>query len=240
MSGTITGMVRTSRVDPFMMSEIRAQSMIKRGIDRKRYNRIAGIYDSLESPMELLSYSRWRKEAFNWIPKKGRILEVGVGTGKNLPYYYKDHIVFAVDISENMLKRGKNKAENSEALIHLAQMDVERLGFPDKTFDAAISTYVFCSVENPLKGLKEIGRVLKPGGTAVFLEHMRSENELMGKAMDLLNPLVVNTFGPNINRLTVENIRNAGFDTLDERYLLSSVFRIIVAKSARDYVRVRM
>ena len=103
--------------------------MIKEGIDRKRYNRIAGIYDSLESPMELLSYSRWRKEAFKWIPKKGRILEVGVGTGKNLHYYYKDHTVFAVDISENMLKRGKSRAEKSEALIYLAQMDVERLGF---------------------------------------------------------------------------------------------------------------
>ena len=131
VSGTITGMVRTSRVGPFMMSEIRAQSMIKEGIDRKRYNRIAGIYDSLESPMELLSYSRWRMETFNWIPKKGRILAC-------------------------------------------------------------------------------------------------------------MNPLVVNTFGPNINRLTVENIRNAGFDTLDKRYLLSSVFRIIVAKSARDYARARM
>jgi ubiquinone/menaquinone biosynthesis C-methylase UbiE len=204
--------------------------VIKKGVDKKRYNRIAAIYDSLENPMELLSYSRWRKEILKWVPRRGRILEVGVGTGKNLPYYYKDHEVFAVDISENMLKRAKNRAEKSKAMINLVQMDVESLGFPNEFFDAAISTYVFCSVENPLRGLKEIRRVMKRGGTVLFLEHMRSENEFMGRAMDLLNPLVVDTFGPNINRRTVKNIRSAGFEVFEERYLLSSIFRLVVAK----------
>jgi len=204
--------------------------MIKKGLDRKRYNRIAAVYDSLESPMELLSYSRWREEVLKWVPKKGKILEVGVGTGKNLPYYHENLEVFAIDISENMLQRAKSRAEKQRTLIHLAPMDVERLGFPDNVFDAAISTYVFCSVENPLKGLTEIRRVLKSEGIGVFLEHMRSENEFLGKAMDLLNPLVVNAFGPNINRHTVENIRKAGFEVLEEKYLLSSIFRIVVTK----------
>jgi len=204
--------------------------MTKEGVDKKRYDRIAAIYDSLENPMELLSYSRWRKEVFEWVPKRGKILEVGVGTGKNLPYYHKKHEVFAADISENMLKRAKIKAETSEASIHLVQMDAESLGFPNGFFDAAISTYVFCSVENPMRGLEEIRRVLKPDGIAIFLEHMRSENEFMGKAMDFVNPLVANAFGPNINRRTVKNIRNASFGVLQEKHLLSSIFRIIVAK----------
>ena len=204
--------------------------MIKKGVDKKRYNRIAAIYDLLENPMELLSYSRWRKEVFEWVPKRGRILEVGVGTGKNLPYYYRNHEIFAVDVSENMLKRARIIAEKSKALINLVQMDVERLGFPNEVFDAVISTYVFCSVENPMRGLKEIRRILKRDGIVIFLEHMRSENEFMGKAMDLLNPLVVNAFGPNINRRTVKNIRKASFEVLEEKYLLSSIFRMIVAK----------
>lgn len=180
--------------------------------------------------MELLSYSRWRKEVLGWVPRRGKILEVGVGTGKNLPFYYKKHEIFAVDISENMLKRAKSRAETSEASIHLVQMDVERLGFPTEFFDAAISTYVFCSVENPVRGLEEIRRVLKIDGIAIFLEHMRSENEFMGKAMDILNPFVVNTLGPNINRRTVKNIKNANFEVLEEKYLLASIFRMIVAK----------
>jgi len=204
--------------------------MIKKGVDKKRYNRIAAVYDSLESSMEHLSYTRWRKEALKWAPKRGKILEIGVGTGQNLPYYSKDHEIFAVDISENMLKRAKTRAEKSKALIHLVQMDVERLGFPDEIFATAISTYVFCSVENPVRGLEEIKRVLKPHGIVIFLEHMRSENESIGKAMDFLNPLVVNAFGPNINRRTVDNIRNAGFEIFEEDYLLSSIFRMIVAK----------
>lgn len=209
----------------------RREASIKEGVDKKRYDRVARVYDSLEGPMELLSYSRWRKEVFTWVPKRGKILEVGVGTGKNLPFYYKKHEIFAVDVSEKMLKRAKTRAETSEASIHLVQMDVERLGFPTAFFDTVISTYVFCSVENPMRGLEEIRRVLKTDGIAIFLEHMRSENEFMGKTMDVLNPFVVDTFGPNINRRTVNNIRNASFEVLEERYLLSSIFRMIVAKS---------
>lgn len=203
---------------------------MKRGLDKKRYNKIAAFYDSLESPMELLSYSRWRKQVFQRIPKKGAILEIGVGTGKNLSNYHRNHKIFAIDISENMLQRAKSRTEKQRALIHLAQMDVERLGFPDKVFDATISTYVFCSVENPVKGLKEIRRILKSEGIAIFLEHMRSENEFLGKGMDFLNPFVVNAFGPNINRYTVGNIEKAGFEVLEEEHLLSSIFRIIIAK----------
>jgi len=106
--------------------------MIKKWVDKKRYNRIAAIYDLLENPMELLSYSRWRKEVFTWVPKGGKILEVGVGTGKNLPYYYRNHEIFAVDVSENMLKRAKIIAEKSKALFLVLGWGFE-LGRKDKT-----------------------------------------------------------------------------------------------------------
>jgi ubiquinone/menaquinone biosynthesis C-methylase UbiE len=67
-------------------------------------------------------------------------------------------------------------------------------------FDTIVSTYVFCSVQNPIRRLNELKRVLKRDGVAVFLEHMRSEKKFMGKVMDVSNPLVVENFGPNINR----------------------------------------
>lgn len=200
----------------------------KPSLDKKRYNRLAPFYDQFESSMELFNYSRWRKKLRQYIPAKGIILEVGVGTGKNLSFYNKHQKIIAVDVSEKMLQRAKNK--KSIADINLAQMDVEELGFPDKVFDAAISTYVFCSVEDPIRGLGEIKRVLKEDGVVAFLEHMRSEKELMGRIMDVLNPLVARNFGPNINRQTVRNIQRAGFEILKEEYLLSTVFRLIVAK----------
>ena len=200
----------------------------KQDLDKKRYNRLAPFYDQFESPMELFNYSRWRKKLRQYLPTKGTILEVGVGTGKNLPFYNKQQRLVAVDVSEKMLLRAKNK--HSVADVILIQMDVEEMGFPDQVFDAAISTYVFCSVEDPIGGLSEIKRVLKKDGVVVFLEHMRSEKELMGRFMDVLNPVVARNFGPNINRRTIRNIQRAGFKILKEEYLLSTVFRLIVAK----------
>jgi ubiquinone/menaquinone biosynthesis C-methylase UbiE len=202
---------------------------LKKGIDRKRYDRIAAMYDAFEYPMELLSYGRWRQELLIRLPKHGTLLEVGVGTGKNLSYYSSEHEVVAVDVSGNMLRKAKRRVERPNGSIHLLHMDVERLGFPDDTFDAAVSTFVFCSVENPIGGLEELRRVLRREGRAIFLEHMRSEHEVIGSVMDLMNPLVVNTVGANIHRRTVDNIRNAGFDVLEETRLLTSIFRIIVA-----------
>lgn len=76
-------------------------------------------------------------------------------------------------------------------------------------------------------------RVLKPDAVAVFLEHMRSEKEFLGQIMDALNHFVVDNFGPNINRRTVDNIHRAGFKVLRETYLFSTIFRLIVAKSLK-------
>ena len=204
----------------------------KENLDKKRYNRLAPFYDQFESPMELFNYSRWRKKLRQYLPTKGTILEVGVGTGKNLPFYNKQQRLVAVDVSEKMLVRAKNK--HSVADVNLIQMDVEEMGFPDMVFDATISTYVFCSVEDPIAGLREIKRVLKKDGLVVFLEHMRSEKEMMGRFMDVLNPVVARNFGPNINRQTVRNIQKAGFEILKEKYLFSTVFRLIVAKPKND------
>ena len=74
----------------------------KQDLDKKRYNRIAPFYDQFESPMELFNYSRWRAKLRQYIPSKGTILEVGVGTGKNLPFYNKHLKIVAVDVSKKM------------------------------------------------------------------------------------------------------------------------------------------
>ena len=94
-----------------------------------------------------------------------------------------------------------------------------------------VSTFVFCSVPDPVLGLKELRRVLLPEGRAYFLEHMRAEHPWLGRVMDGLNPLVVRMMGANINRRTLDNLRLAGF-TLEEVTDLSSwgIFRRIVAR----------
>lgn len=121
----------------------------------------------------------------------------------------------AIDISDRMLAKARSRALREHVDADLARMDAQHLEFADDTFDAVIATCVFCSVPDPVAGLREVRRVLKPGGRALFLEHVRSGNPVTGKMMDLLNPIAVRLSGANINRRTVENVRAAGFNDVE-------------------------
>jgi ubiquinone/menaquinone biosynthesis C-methylase UbiE len=173
-----------------------------------RYDRIASLYDFMEALMEG-RFSDWRKRAWSLVTGQ-QVLEVGVGTGKNIPHYPSGAHVTGVDLSEKMLAHARKKAERLESPVTLFQMDAQALDFPDDSFDSAIATCVFCSVPDPVLGLQEVARVVKPEGRIVLLDHVRSENPLLGRLMDWLDPLVARLIGPHINRRTVENVRRAG------------------------------
>jgi ubiquinone/menaquinone biosynthesis C-methylase UbiE len=131
-----------------------------------------------------------------------------------------------------MLERGARRAKGAQSTVDLALMDAERLGFPDAVFDAAVATFAFCSVADPVQGLKEIGRVVKPGGPVVLLEHVRVNAPIVGPFMDLLDPLVLRLMGPHINRRTVRNVQNAGLDVERVRELApGGLVKLIHARS---------
>ena len=121
----------------------------------RRYNRIAPFYDLMEWATEKTAFQEWRHDLWSHI-SSGKILEVGVGTGKNLPYYPKDSEVTAIDLSKGMLIKAKERAITLNIKVDLQHMDVQRLSFPDNTFDSAVATFVFCSVPIPIKGLQEL------------------------------------------------------------------------------------
>lgn len=192
---------------------------------RKRYNRTAKIFDLTEAMMEKGKMGQWR--AMIWKEARGKVLEVGVGTGKNIQYY-PDHVeVTAIDFSEKMLERAKEKAEKLGKKVDLRLMDAQELEFPDETFDTVITTCVFCSVPDAVKGLKEIRRVCKKDGQIIMLEHVRSKNPVLGVVMDLLNPVVVRIVGANINRDTVKNLRSAGLKVDVEKDLMMDIVKHI-------------
>lgn len=177
---------------------------------RQRYDRLAPWFDSLEGFLEGLIFRRLRKKL--WRMAEGEhILEVGVGTGKNFSFYPEQARMTAIDFSSKMLAQAKRKQERKQLEVHLELMDVERLYFADNSFDTVVASFVFCSVPHPRKGLKEIHRVLKPGGQLIMLEHVLSSNKFLAGVMNLLNPLVVKLVGANINRQTVKNLQACPF-----------------------------
>jgi ubiquinone/menaquinone biosynthesis C-methylase UbiE len=177
------------------------------GQTKTRYNRIAPCYDVMEIISEH-TFSRWRRELLARV--RGKVLEVGVGTGKNFPYYPEGVDVTGIDIADKMLIRARLRADNLGFPIHLLEGDVQSLPFPENSFDTAVATFVFCSVPDPVLGLKELGRVVVPDGEILLLEHVRIDKPAIGFMMDIMNPFFLRFIGPNINRRTVENVRKAG------------------------------
>jgi ubiquinone/menaquinone biosynthesis C-methylase UbiE len=204
------------------------------GIDRpskrtqRRYDRLAFAYDTMEAPLERFRFAGWRQRLGNHI-KGPTALEVGVGTGKNFPYYTSGVQIVSVDLSPRMLMRARRRASNRDLSVDLREMDVQNLDFPDHSFDTVFATFVFCSVPDPVGGLRELRRVCKPSGHLLLLEHMRPKNVVLGLVFDVLNPMVVRMMSANINRRTMDNIRSAGWKVRIEENLSSDIVRWIEA-----------
>ena len=196
---------------------------------RSRYNRLAPVYDLQEAVLERLAFSTWRKDL--WSQVNGtRILEVGVGTGNNILYPANSTRVTGVDLSDRMLARAKRRVLELESTTDLALTDAQALPFADDAFDAAVGTFVFCSVPDPILGLQELSRVVKPGGQVLLLEHVRVNLPVIGWLMDLLDPLVVRVMGAHINRPTAENVKSSGLQVEQVKRLLpGGLVKMIVA-----------
>ena len=196
---------------------------------KKKYDRIAPYFEGLEAVMEGLFFKNWRKKL--WEKVDGyHILEVGVGTGKNFDYYPVDARITAIDFSREMLKQAARKKDRKQTTVELNLMDVQSLDFADNSFDTVIGSFVFCSVPLPLKGLKELYRVCKPGGQVLLLEHVLSSKPLIAKVMNFINPVIVALVGANINRNTVKNIKACGFASVRVDDRSSDIIKLIEAR----------
>ena len=196
---------------------------------KKKYDRLAPYFEGLEAVMEGLFFKNWRKKL--WEKVDGyHILEVGVGTGKNFDYYPVDARITAIDFSREMLKQAARKKDRKQTTVEINLMDVQSIDFADNSFDTVIGSFVFCSVPLPLKGLKELYRVCKPGGQVLLLEHVLSSKPLIAKVMNFINPVIVALVGANINRNTVKNIKACGFASVRVDDRSSDIIKLIEAR----------
>jgi ubiquinone/menaquinone biosynthesis C-methylase UbiE len=196
---------------------------------RDRYQRISQVYDVMEILPER-RYISWRERLWSLV-NGPEVLEVGVGTGKNIAFYPAGVRVTGADLTPGMLDRARNRAAILNREVTLLLGDAQNLDLPDASYDSVVATFVFCSVSDPVLGLRELGRVVKPDGQIFLMEHVRSEKPVVGELMDILNPIVVRVTGANINRRTVENVRRSGL--LIERVEdlgMGDIFKLIIAR----------
>jgi len=193
------------------------------------YDRIASMYDFLDTIPERLFYRSWRRQL--WSPlTAGRILEIGVGTGKNISFYPAGAQVTAVDISPRMLEKATEKAAaRQDVSIELNTMSVHQLSFEDGTFDAVAGSFVFTVLDDPLAGLQEIKRVCRSGGMLHLLEFTQSDNRLVALVLDLLTPLNRAIYQARMNRDIVGLVRRSGFQVVATEAVGDGIVRCIRA-----------
>jgi phosphatidylethanolamine/phosphatidyl-N-methylethanolamine N-methyltransferase len=157
---------------------------------KKAYARWAPFYDLVFGGN---LFDRGRQAAIKAADRVGgTILEVGVGTGISLTDYSADNRVVGVDLSEEMLRKAKERVSQL-ALSHVVRlevMDAEHLSFPDNSFDAVVATYVVSTCPNPEAALDEFARVLKPGGEIVLANRVGAEAGLRRRIEEMLRPIV--------------------------------------------------
>lgn len=197
---------------------------------RDKYRLASLYYDILDWPFEQFRYKAIRPIV--WKGLGGKILDLGAGTGKNAPYYPKSAQVVSADLSPEMLARARKRIESTGRTPELVVTDALALDFKTGEFDSCVSTFLFCVLpdEVQVEALREIKRVLKPGGTVVLLEYVYSKNRWRRFWMKALAPMVEMLYGARFDRKTAEHMKTAGFDLVERRFVHDDIILLLVGR----------
>jgi ubiquinone/menaquinone biosynthesis C-methylase UbiE len=194
-------------------------------LTREKWDRGAGSYDLYSAGAE----KRWaaaKREFF--APMRGKVLFLAAGTGIDFQFFPPGRDIVAIDISPRMLERARPRAGAYLGRIELREMDVHELDYPDGTFDQVFTACTFCSVPDPVNGLRRLHRALKSGGELRMFEHTGSRWFPFSVMLHVMTP-VTRRSGPELNRPTVANVQKAGFAIREVRNLYLDIVKTIVA-----------
>lgn len=170
----------------------------------------AALYDPLVAPLDAMGVHKWREWAVR--SARGRVLEVGIGTGLNLPHYPAATPLIGIDPDRATLRRAQVRGQGRRGAVGFYEARAEELPFTDESFDVVVGTLVFCTIGDPSQALGEARRVLAPGGTLRLVEHVRVKQPLVAGMQDLATPVWKRFAGGcHLNRDTLTAVEKAGF-----------------------------
>lgn len=175
------------------------------------YEKLAPRYDrSIRLAERLLRIEEGRR----WVCSRaaGEVLEIGVGTGLNLPHYPADVRLTGVDLSPSMLELARHRARDLGREVDLRLGDAEALDFPDGSFDTVLFGLCLCSIPDDRRAVGEASRVLRPGGRVLLLEHVRSPSPIIRAGQRLVAPAFLRFQADHLLREPLENVRAEGFE----------------------------
>lgn len=202
---------------------------VERNRIRAIYDQKAPTYDRTVGRGEKLMLGDFRERYGAEL--RGRTLEIAIGSGLNLPYYSAAVTrAVGIDLSAGMLAQARRRAAELGRAVDLAQMDAQRLAFPDDTFDTVAVSLALCTIPDPAAALREMARVCRPEGRIVLLEHVLSPVWPVAALERLLSPLQEHAIACHLDRSTIALAEELGFRIESERRRLAGVFRLAVAR----------
>lgn len=197
---------------------------------KNHYDRISNWYEILDWSLERFRYRKLRPIV--WSHAQGKILDLGVGTGLNIPYYPLASEVIGVDLSEGMLRKARARAADLAVQVKLFQMDATDLKFEDGTFNSVVSTFLFCVLPNESqpKAIAEIYRILVPGGRLILMEYVYSQKFWRRLWMKALAPWVRWVYRAGFDRRTLEFLKLGNWEILTDSFIYQDTIRLIVAQ----------
>lgn len=193
-------------------------------VTRAKWDRLAPRFDGMTSQGAERRWEPAKRDLFSHMD--GNVLFLALGTGLDVPFFPPDRHIVALDISPKMIELAQPRIASYRGRIDARVMDVHEMEFPPESFDQVFTSCTFCSVPNPVAGLKALHRVLKPGGGLFMFEHTGSRYYPFRQMMDLMT-LLTRKIGPDMNRPTVENVRKAGFRLVEVRNVYLDVVKTI-------------
>ena len=162
---------------------------------------------------------------------RGRVLDIGFGTGLSLPHYPPGVEVTGIDASLGMLRFARSESAKSGRQALLIEMDAEHLAFADRTFDSVAFNLCLCTIGDPQRAVREAIRVAKPGAPMVFLEHVRSHLLPVAAVQEVFNPLLVALMADHFNRNAAQTARRAGVEIVSVERWFAGIFNLVVGRA---------